>query len=186
MSIAPACLPMRDAECDHGKGGMAGTGKWLGLLSPTSPARRHWQAVLHSYAVASLSGNLAWEFAHVPLYTIWRTETPSNIAFTVVHCTAGDLVLALGTFAAALLVAGDRDWPVRNFWSVTALTVLFGVGSTLFLEWLNVVIWKSWAYSSLMPVLPVFGFDAGLSPLLQWIIVPAVAIWCAGRRGKLV
>jgi len=69
---------------------------------------------------------------------------------------------------------------------VTALTVLFGIGSTLFLEWLNVVVWKSWAYSSLMPVLPVFGFDAGLSPLLQWIIVPAVAIWCAGRRGKLV
>jgi len=112
MSIVPARLPMRDAEGDHGKERMAGIGKWLGLLSPTSPVRRHWQPVLRSYIVASLSGNLAWEFAHVPLYTIWRTETAGNIAFTVVHCTAGDLALALGTFAVALLVAGNRDWPV--------------------------------------------------------------------------
>jgi len=129
-----------------------------------------------------LSGNLAWEFAHAPLYTIWRTDTAGSIAFTVVHCTVGDLVLALGTFAVALLVAGNPDWPVRNFWYVTVLTVLFGVSSTLFLEWLNVVIWKSWAYSSLTPVLPVFGFGACLSPLLQWVAVPLVALWCAGRH----
>lgn len=161
---------------------MAGAGGRLSLLSPTSPVRRHWRPVLRSYVVASLSGNLAWEFAHAPLYTIWRTETASSIAFTVVHCTAGDVVLALGTFAVALLIAGNRDWPVRDFWSVTVLTVLFGVGSTLFLEWLNVVIWKSWAYSSLMPILPVFGFDAVLSPLLQWVAVPLVALWRAGRH----
>lgn len=28
------------------------------MLSPKSPARRHWQAVLRSYVVASFSGNL--------------------------------------------------------------------------------------------------------------------------------
>ena len=162
---------------------MSGAIRWLSSLSPTNPVCRHWLAVLRSYVVASLSGNLAWEFAHVPLYTIWRTETASSIAFTVVHCTTGDLMLALATFAVTLLIAGNRDWPVRNFWSVTALTVLFGVGSTLFLEWLNVVIWKTWAYSSFMPVLPVLGFDVGLSPLLQWIVVPLVALRCAGRHG---
>ena len=162
---------------------MAGADGWLSLRSPTSPACRHWQAVLRSYVVASLSGNLAWEFAHAPLYTIWRTETAGSIAFTVVHCTAGDVALALGTFAVALLVAGNRDWPVRNFWSVIVLTVLFDVSSTLLLEWLNVVIWKTWAYSDLMPVLPVFGFGAGLSPLLQWIVVALVALRYAGRHG---
>lgn len=162
---------------------MAGAGRWLSLLSLTSPARWHWQAVLRSYVVASLSGNLAWEFAHTPFYTIWRTETAGSIAFTVVHCTAGDVMLALGTFAVALLVAGNRDWPVRNFWFVTVLTVLFGVSSTLLLEWLNIVIWKTWAYSSLMPILPVLGFGAGLSPLLQWVVIPLVALFCAGRHG---
>lgn len=161
---------------------MAGADRWLILLSPTSPARRHWLTVLRSYAAVAVMGNLTWEFAHVPLYTIWRTETASSVAFTVVHCTAGDVVLALGTFAVALLLAGSRDWPACNFWPVTALTVVLGIGSTLFFEWLNVVIWKSWAYSSLMPVLPVLGFGVGLSPLLQWIVVPLVALWCAGRH----
>lgn len=35
----------------------------------------------------------------------------------------------------------------------------------------------SWAYSSLMPMVP--GLKIGLSPLLQWLIVPVVAWWLA-------
>ena len=37
---------------------MAGVVRWLSLLNPKSPARRHWQAVLRSYVVASFSSNL--------------------------------------------------------------------------------------------------------------------------------
>jgi len=33
---------------------------------------------------------------------------------------------------------------------------------------------QSWAYSPLMPVLPVTG--TGLAPLLQWIVVPSTAL----------
>jgi hypothetical protein len=40
-------------------------------------------------------------------------------------------------------------------------------------EWLNVKIWRSWAYTSAMPLLP--GTGTGLTPLLQWLIVPALA-----------
>ena len=45
---------------------------------------------------------------------------------------------------------------------------------TIFSEWLNIVIRKSWAYSDLMPVVPVISI--GLSPLVQWIIVPGLAM----------
>jgi hypothetical protein len=145
----------------------------------------YWLPLLGSYVSTIAIGNLVWETAQLPLYTIWRTGTAGENAFAVVHCTIGDVALALGMLAAALLVIGHRDWPARHFWVVAALTVLLGVGFTVFLEWLNVVVWKSWAYSDLMPVLPILGFKVGLSPLLQWILVPSLALWRVGQRSKL-
>ncbi len=161
---------------------MAIEGARLGSTGLACAARQRWVAVLRSYVATVAVGNFVWEVAHLPLYTIWHTGTAGSNAFAVVHCTVGDVVLASGIFALTLLIAGNRDWPVRNFWRVAVLTVLLGIGSTVLLEWLNVVIWKSWAYSSLMPVLPVLGFDVGLSPLLQWIVVPLFAPWRAGRH----
>jgi hypothetical protein len=154
----------------------------LGSTGSASTARQRWVAVLRSYVATVAIGNFVWEVAHLPLYTIWRTGTTGENAFAVVHCTVGDVVLASGIFAVALLIAGNRDLPVHDFWRVAILTVLLGIGATMLLEWLNVVIWRSWAYSSLMPVLPIFGFDVGLSPLLQWIVVPLLALWRAGRH----
>jgi hypothetical protein len=46
-------------------------------------------------------------------------------------------------------------------------------------EWLNIVVRASWAYSDRMPVVPVIG--TGLSPLLQWVVVPTVAAEAARR-----
>lgn len=155
--------------------------KAVGLTGSANPARQRWLAVLRSYGSAVAVGNLVWEAAHLPLYTIWRTGTVGENAFAVVHCTVGDVVLASSALAVALLVAGNRDWPGRGFWPVAVLAVLFGLGATVFLEWLNVVVWKAWAYSGLMPVLPLLGFGVGLSPLLQWIVVPSLAVWRARR-----
>jgi SAM-dependent methyltransferase len=41
----------------------------------------------------------------------------------------------------------------------------------------NTEIRGSWAYSELMPVVPVH--EAGLSPLAQWIVIPLAAFWRA-------
>jgi hypothetical protein len=63
-----------------------------------------------------------------------------------------------------------------------ALTIGFGVAYTIFSEWLNIVIRKSWAYSDLMPVVPVI--DTGLSPLLQWVAVPMLALRFARQAAR--
>ena len=124
----------------------------------------------------------AWEIAQLPLYTIWSEGTAGSRAFAVLHCTAGDLLIALSLLAGALIVAGDPVWPGRRFGRVAALTLLGGLIYTVFSEWLNVEVRRSWAYSDLMPVLPPFG--TGLSPMLQWIVVPTVALWMARRAGR--
>lgn len=135
---------------------------------------------LRRYFAVILSGNLLWEFAHMPLYTIWNTGASGDIVFAAVHCTAGDLLIATATLMAALLVAGS-GWPTQRTATrrVVALTMVSGIGYTLFSEWLNIVVREAWAYSDLMPIVP--GIDAGLSPLLQWIVVPAAAFAWALR-----
>ena len=134
-----------------------------------------WLSGLRIYLGLIFVGNLLWEIAHLPLYTIWTSGSRSENAFAVFQCTLGDLLIALSSLVGALVIAGGHGWPRTWFWPVAVLTIVFGVGYTAFSEWLNVVVRASWAYSDLMPVLRLFGHNYGLSPLLQWLIVPAAA-----------
>ena len=58
--------------------------------------------------------------------------------------------------------------------------IAFGLAYTVFSEWLNVAVRKSWTYSGLMPVIPPL--DTGLSPVLQWIVLPILASWLTQRN----
>lgn len=138
-----------------------------------------WLVALRRYVLFATGANLAWETAHVPLYTIWREGTPGEIAFAVVHCTGANIVISVVSLVLALLLAGNDRWPAQTGSAVAALTTLLGVSSAVFFEWLNTVVRKSWAYSDLMPVIPLV--DAGLSPVAQWIAIPLAALWWAGR-----
>jgi len=92
----------------------------------------------------------------------------------------GDVFIALAALAAALVVAGDRAWPARRWTPVAALTLAIGVAYTVYSEHLDVDVRRSWTYSDLMPRLPLLG--TGLSPVVQWVIVPAAALVWARRR----
>lgn len=121
--------------------------------------------------------NLVWEFVHMPLYTLWSTGTTGEIVFAAVHCTGGDILIAMSALILSLLVFG-AGWPLERtaVHRVVALTMVVGVSYTVFSEWLNIEVREAWAYSDLMPIVPVI--DAGLSPFLQWIVVPGLAfIW---------
>src|SRR5207253_1773377 len=145
------------------------------------PGAFAWLSALRAYLGVMLVGNLAWEILQLPLYTIWTTGSVREKAFAIGHCTLGDLVIAVSALMLALILAGDHTWPQGRFWPTAILAILFGAGYTVFSEWLNVVVRASWAYSEWMPVMRLFGQEIGLSPLLQWIIVPAVAFACVRR-----
>jgi hypothetical protein len=140
-----------------------------------------WSTFLKWYLVAIAIGNLVWEFAQLPLYTIWRMGSTGDIIFAAVHCTGGDIVIATASLVLALALVGT-GWPPARlaYRRVAGVAVAFGLAYTVFSEWLNVVVRKSWAYSELMPIVPIV--NAGLSPLLQWIVLPLAAFWWAGRR----
>jgi len=141
--------------------------------------RPNWIFTLRRYFLFSLLGHVVWESAHVPLYTIWIEGSWGEIVFAVVHCTGGDLLIALSSLLLALFLFGKSRWPLEGTRSVLACAIVFGLSYTVFSEWLNIVVREAWEYSDIMPVIPVI--DAGLTPVLQWIVVPFVAYALAAR-----
>lgn len=148
-------------------------------IAPSLLADADWLSALKAYLAVALMANLSWEIFQLPLYTIWTKGTTRELAFAVVHCTLGDVLIALAALTLALVAVGTRDWPSGQYNAVLMCTVLIGIGYTIFSEWLNIVIRASWAYSPLMPVVPII--NTGLSPLLQWIVIPIAALFAAKR-----
>ena len=127
--------------------------------------------------------NLIWEIGQLPFYTLWHDGSWQEIGYAVAHCTAGDVLIALACAIAVLAFTGWRR-PMHGRQSALFLGnfIAFGVAYTIFSEWLNTTVRLSWAYSDLMPVLPLLG--TGITPLAQWIAVPILAFWlCSPGTG---
>lgn len=148
-------------------------------MIPLSQVRRR---TLVRFAVAAVLGNLVWEMAHVPLYTLWQTGSGSEIAYAVLHCTLGDALIAAACLGGAWAVFGRDGWPERNYATVAVATITAALCYTVFSEWLNTELRAAWAYRDIMPRLPPFG--TGLTPVLQWICVPGAAFLWSAPRGK--
>jgi len=141
-----------------------------------------WRTAL-LYLSAILVGNLAWEIFQLPLYTISHTGDIWEQAFAVIHCTVGDLLIAALTFGLALLTMGYPGWPALHFTRVAAGTTALGLSYTVFSEWLNASVLHDWAYSDLMPVISLASLEIGLSPVLQWSLIPLICfVYARWRR----
>ena len=141
-----------------------------------------WLHALRRYLVVIAIADLVWETAQLPLYTVWTDGTPRDKVVAVLHCTGGDVLIALCSWAFAVLFAGRPGWPAEASLRVAMLTIAAGFAYTGYSEWLNTTIKRSWTYSELMPVIP--GLGLGWSPILQWIVVPALALCVAARSGR--
>ena len=148
-------------------------------MSTLNNGQGAWLSFLRRYIALMALGNLVWEFAHMPLYTLWETGTPREIVLAALHCTGGDMLIALAALVAALFLFGNGFWPAQSYDRVAAAAIAIGLAYTLFSEWLNIEIRATWAYSDLMPVIPFL--DAGLSPVAQWIVLPGLAFWWLNR-----
>lgn len=138
-----------------------------------------WWGYVGRYLVFVIACSLIWESIHMPLYTLWAKATVWGLAADVVVCTGANMVIASVSLAVAMIVVGNNSRPLQHPLRVALLACGMAVAYTLVSEWLNVQVFHSWAYSSLMPLLP--GTNIGASPILQWIVTPSVALWWARR-----
>ena len=115
------------------------------------------------------ASNLGWETAQLPLYGLWRSGSAGGLIFAVVHCTAGDVLIAAAALFLAITITRS-SWSESPRRAALPLCILLGTAYTVFSEWLNADLRQSWNYSALMPTVPMLG--TGISPLLQWLLLP--------------
>ena len=116
-----------------------------------------------------------WEVAHLPLYTLWHTASGGKPAPSVLHCTGGDVLIALSSFGFDLLAICSSRWPADGFGRMLLTATLTSVVCTLVSEWWNVGWRGALAYASAMPRLPWIG--TGVTSFLQWVLLPPLCLW---------
>jgi hypothetical protein len=75
-------------------------------------------------------------------------------------------------FALAGMVLRCADWPASRPWTGGAIIVVGALAYTAWSEWYNVYHAGNWGYTVSMPLI----FGIGLSPLLQWLILPPISV----------
>ena len=121
--------------------------------------------------------HLAWEVSQLRLYTLWFEADAARIVYALLHCTVGDVLISAAAYGAAAVMTGDPHWPQRA--ARVGMPIVLGIGLvyTAGSEWVNVYYLKRWAYTTAMPLIG----GIGITPLLQWVIVPLVTLWLHRR-----
>lgn len=129
-------------------------------------------SLIWRWAVLALVLHLIWEIGQLPFYTSWDEANAGRIALYVGHCVLGDVMIATLAYLVVALAWRQADWPRHRFWTGGLMLIAMGLGYTVFSEWHNVYRTGSWAYSKAMPLI----YGIGITPLLQWLIVPGVML----------
>lgn len=147
---------------------------------------RRWLAVTgqpeFNVAVFAFLLNYPWEFSQVPLF-VGMPDAPHWAAIKIcATATLGDIIIMLIAYWFVAVVARTRSWIATPRAGHVMMFVAIGLAITVVIEQLALQgLWfGTWKYSPLMPVVP--GIGVGLSPLLQWIILPLLLVWFIRRQ----
>ena len=138
-----------------------------------------WLFILRRYLPRLAICSLVWEIGQLPLYTLWAEPRWSSIAFAILHCTVGDVMIGAAALLAALTLWRADEPASWRYANVGMTSIVLAVAYTVWSERVNLAK-GSWSYSAWMPVLP--WIDVGLAPLVQWVIVPSTAWWWAKQH----
>ncbi len=133
-----------------------------------------------NFAVFAFLLNFPWELLQITLY-VGMAEAPHWAATKVcAFATLGDALIMVGAYWMAAFAARSRQWFVKpRQWPITVF-LLAGIAITIVLERLATGPLDRWQYAGTMPVVPFLG--VGLTPLLQWLVLPPLCLWFVGRQ----
>jgi hypothetical protein len=96
------------------------------------------------------------------------------------RATAGDVVIALVAFWSVAGACRSRRWILAATRLQVVGFVAVGASITVVMEWLATQVLGRWAYAASMPTVP--GLEVGVSPLLQWLLLPPAVVWFVRRQ----
>ena len=136
-----------------------------------------------NFFIFGLLLNFPWEFLQAPFFEGLAEAPHWNATLACTRAALGDGLIVLIAFWTTSYIWRNRFWFMRPVvWQITSY-VLVGLFITSVLEHFatrskHPVL--GWRYSELMPVVP--GLGIGLTPLLQWALIPPVVIWFSRRQ----
>jgi hypothetical protein len=125
-----------------------------------------------------LNGN--WEWLQTPFFAD-SSSTLNEIVWFRLHCTLGDVLILMACAGGVTAVRRSARWLAGPGFLDLALLTLFGVVYTVFSENRNLSR-GAWEYSDLMPIVP--GTSVGVVPLVQWLVLPTLAVVLASRLAR--
>ena len=126
-------------------------------------------------AVFSFLLHFVWEFVQAPTYAGMVEMNHWDGIKLCMSATFGDAGFAMTAFVVTSISARTRHWYRSPAAAQYMLYIGIGIGLTVGFEYYYTQVSLRWTYSNLMPLVPPFG--TGLSPLLQWLIVPLATLW---------
>lgn len=131
---------------------------------------------LFAIALAAYALHFAWEMGQASLFTPMDRLPFWQATAWCARAAGWDVVISAAAYLAAAIAARSIVWPRRSTWWAATIYFLAGLGITIAIERWAVSAGR-WEYREAMPTLA----GIGLTPLLQWIVIPA-AILAITRR----
>ncbi|MCH8055194.1 MAG: hypothetical protein IH857_03450 [Deltaproteobacteria bacterium] len=123
--------------------------------------------------------NLLWESIQAPLFVFEQQSSAFLLTGCLLFCSGVDAFMTLTSYCALSVVARSRYWFLARRLSHWVSFVGIGLVLALASEYTAIHYRNLWEYSSLMPVVP--GLNIGLTPLLQWLILPPIVLILLAR-----
>lgn len=143
---------------------------------------RSWSAKFPELPLAGFGFLLhfAWEMMQVPWFEGMLEASHGTVVWLCTRATFGDVVILVVAFWGACAAVGQREWLIEGRRFPAIVTVGTGVLITVVFEWLATGVLERWSYADNMPVVP--GMGIGLTPLLQWLLLPPLALWLTRKH----
>lgn len=143
------------------------------------PSKSGWRALMDlpelDIAIFAFLLNFPWEILQNGLFLGMAAARHWDAVLMCTRATCGDVGIALAAFWGVAGLGSGRHWPRYPTTAQIVGFMAFGLAVTIGLELLATTVWHRWSYSAAMPVIPLL--QVGLSPLLQWTILPPLIVW---------
>ena len=139
--------------------------------------------VLAVFSAFSFLLHFVWELLQSPLYSSLREVSHAEAVAICARATAGDVGIAVAAYGVAAGAQLDSLWILHPRARAWCAYLLAGVATTVLLEHLATGPLQRWMYAPEMPRLPLVG--TGLTPVLQWLLLPPVVAWLTYRHCRI-
>ena len=119
--------------------------------------------------------HFAWEMMQVPWFDGMLEASHGTVVWLCTRATFGDVVIMVFAFWVGSWTVRSRTWVVARFWRPVLVTIATGLLITVVFEWMATGMLDRWSYADTMPVVP--GVGIGLTPFLQWLLLPPLVLW---------